>query len=86
LLRSDILTAHYQIEVTRTGRMDDVTVRVEAQPGAADPVLLDTETKSAVARIKHHVGLTVTLIIQSPGTIERSVGKAKRVLDHRPKE
>jgi phenylacetate-CoA ligase len=86
LLRSDILTAHYQIEVTRTGRMDDVTVRVEAQPGAADPVLLDAETKSAVARIKHHVGLTVTLVIQSPGTIERSVGKAKRVLDHRPRE
>ncbi len=86
LLRSDILTAHYQIEVTRTGRMDDVTVRVEAQPGAANPDLLDAEMKSAVARIKHHVGLTVTLIIQSPGTIERSVGKAKRVLDHRPKE
>jgi phenylacetate-CoA ligase len=86
LLRSDLLTGHYQIEVTRTGRMDGVTVHVEAQPGAVDPSLLDAEATLAVARIKQRVGLTVTLIIESSGVIERSLGKAKRVLDRRPRD
>jgi phenylacetate-CoA ligase len=85
LLRSDILTGHYQIEVTRTGRMDDVTVHVEARPGALDPILLDAESQQAVARIKHRVGLTVAVVIEPPGAIERSLGKAKRVVDRRPK-
>jgi phenylacetate-CoA ligase len=86
LLRSDILTAHYQIEVTREGRMDGVTVHVEARPGAIDPSMLDAEATLAVARIKQRVGLTVTLIIESSGVIERSLGKAKRVLDRRPRD
>ena len=85
LLRSDILTGHYQIEVTRTGRMDDVTVHVEARPDALDPILLDAEAKQAVARIKHRVGLTVAVVIEPPGAIERSLGKAKRVVDRRPR-
>jgi phenylacetate-CoA ligase len=85
LLRSEILTGHYQIEVTRSGRMDDVTVHVEARPGALDPILLDAEAKQAVARIKHRVGLTVAVVIEPPGAIERSLGKAKRVVDRRPK-
>ena len=85
LLRSDVLTGHYQIEVTRTGRMDDVTVHVEARPDALDPLLLDAEAKQAVARIKHRVGLTVAVVIEPPGAIERSLGKAKRVVDRRPK-
>jgi phenylacetate-CoA ligase len=85
LLRSDFLTAHYQIEVTRTGRMDEVTVHVEARPDALDPALLDGEAKLTVARIKHRVGLTTAVVIEPPGTIERSLGKARRVIDRRPK-
>jgi phenylacetate-CoA ligase len=85
LLRSDILTGHYQIEVTRTGRMDDVTVHVEARSDALDPTLLDAEAKLTTARIKDRVGLTVELAIEPPGTIERSLGKARRVIDRRPK-
>jgi phenylacetate-CoA ligase len=86
LLVSDILTGHYQIEVMRTGRLDEVTVHVEARPEALDPALLRGEARQAEARIKHRVGLTATVVIEMPGTIERSVGKAKRVIDRRPKE
>jgi len=85
LLRSDILTGHYQIEVTRTGRMDDVTVHVEARSDALDPTLLGAEAKLTTVRIKDRVGLTVELAIEPPGTIERSLGKARRVIDRRPK-
>ena len=86
LLVSDILTGHYQIEVTRTGRLDEVTVHVEARPESLDPVLLRAEAQQAEVRIKHRVGLTATVVIEPPGTIERSVGKAKRVVDQRGKE
>jgi phenylacetate-CoA ligase len=85
LLVSDILTGHYQIEVTRAGRLDEVTVHVEARPEALDLALLRTEAQQAKARIKHRVGLTATVVIETPGTIERSVGKAKRVVDRRGK-
>src|SRR5277367_2014805 len=81
LLVSDILTGHYQIEVTRSGRLDEVTVHVEARPEALDPTLLRIESQQAEARIKHRIGLTATVIVEPPGTIERSVGKAKRVID-----
>jgi phenylacetate-CoA ligase len=86
LLRSEILTAHYQIEVTREDRLDDVTVHVEARPEGLDPTLLAAETELAVARIKERVGLSARVVIEQPGTIERSVGKAKRVVDRRPKD
>ncbi len=85
LLASDILTGHYQIEVTRTGRLDEVTVHVEARPEALDLALLRAEARQAEARIKHRIGLTATVVIELPGTIERSLGKAKRVIDRRPK-
>jgi phenylacetate-CoA ligase len=86
LLRSEILTGHYQIEVTRTGRMDDVTVHVEVRPEALDPVLMASEAKLAAARIKDRVGLSTDVVVEPPGAIERSLGKARRVIDRRPKE
>jgi phenylacetate-CoA ligase len=86
LLVSDILTGHYQIEVTRSGRLDEVTVHVEARPDALDLTQLRMEAQQAEARIKHRIGLTATVVVEPPGTIERSLGKAKRVVDRRPKD
>lgn len=71
--------------MTRTGRLDEVTVHVEARPEALDLALLRAEARQAEARIKHRIGLTATVMIELPGTIERSLGKAKRVVDRRPK-
>jgi phenylacetate-CoA ligase len=65
--------------------MDEVAVHVEARPDFFDPVLLEAEAKLVVARIKDIVGLTTQVIIEPPGTIERSIGKARRVIDRRPK-
>ena len=85
LLKSALLTGHYQLVLTREGRMDDVAVHVEAR-GAFDPVLLAAEAKAMSARIKDTVGLTMNVLIEPPGTIERSLGKARRVIDSRPKD
>lgn len=83
LLKSEVLSGHYQLVLTREGRMDEVAVHVEARPGYFDTVLLEAEAKLAVARIKDTIGLTVHVVAEPPGTIERSLGKAKRVADRR---
>jgi len=85
LLKSGVLTAHYQIEVTREGRMDEVAVHVEAPPDFSDPAALAEEANRLAARIKHTIGLTTRVVVEAPGAIERSPGKAKRVVDRRPK-
>jgi phenylacetate-CoA ligase len=86
LLKSDMLTGHYQIELTRDGRMDAVAVHVEARPEYFDPTALAAEAKLIAASIKDVIGLTLQLSVEAPGTIERSVGKARRVIDRRPKD
>ncbi len=48
--------------------------------------LLEAEAKVVVARIKDTIGLTTRVVVEPPGTIERSVGKARRVVDKRPRE
>jgi len=86
LLKSETLSGHYQIVLTREGRMDDVAVHVEARPEFFDPVLLEAEAKVVVARIKDTIGLTTRVVVEPPGAVERSVGKARRVIDQRPRE
>jgi phenylacetate-CoA ligase len=83
LLKSEVLSGHYQLVLTREGRMDEVAVHVEARPGYFDPVLLEAESKLVIARIKETIGLTMRVVAEAPGTIERSLGKAKRVADRR---
>jgi phenylacetate-CoA ligase len=78
------LAPHYILVVTRPDRLDELEVIVETrsklEPDAAK-VLADR----AVHLIKARVGVTVTVQAVPPGTIERSQGKAKRVIDKRPR-
>lgn len=83
LLRSPVLTGHYLIELTREGRRDDVTIRVEPRPEAADANVLAAEAEALAGRIKGTIGLATRVVVEPCGTIERSVGKAKRVVDRR---
>ncbi len=85
LLKSEALTGHYHIVLTREGRMDEVTVHVEARPGFFIPQTMETESATVAMRIKDTIGLTTRVVIEAPGTIERSVGKARRLVDQRPK-
>jgi phenylacetate-CoA ligase len=78
------LAPHYILVVTRPDRLDELEVIVETrsklEPDAAK-VLADR----AMHLIKARVGVTVTVQAVAPGTIERSQGKAKRVIDKRPR-
>ena len=82
LARGD-LSGHYQIELTRDGRLDAMLVRVEARPDAFGA----TDAGNALtALIKERVGITAAVEVLPPGAIERSLGKARRVIDRRPKD
>jgi phenylacetate-CoA ligase len=83
ILRCDGLSAHYQIELMREGRMDELRVRVEAKPGHADEASRSAQAGLLARHIKEVVGLTVAVTVTESGTLGRSSGKAVRVIDRR---
>ena len=76
-------SGHFQIVLTREGRMDAMLVRVEARPDGWDGAGLEDEADGVAGAIKEGVGVTARVVVEPPGTLERSVGKAKRVVDRR---
>ena len=84
LLANDWGSGHFVIELTRPQRLDEMTVRAECRPEHWDGVGLTGEAAAFAHHIKAMIGVTTRVVIEPPGTIERSVGKAKRVRDLRP--
>ena len=84
ILKDRALEPHYQLEITRPGSLDELTVVVERSPGAG---AADGEAagKRLAHNIKSMIGVTADVRIVAPGGIERSLGKARRVIDKRPK-
>ncbi|HMA25884.1 MAG: phenylacetate--CoA ligase PaaK [Gemmatimonas sp.] len=84
LLAEARLSAHYVLELRRDGRLDDLTVVSELKAGPPErDGDRDTIAAAVSARIKDLVGVTARVQLVDPGTIERSLGKAKRVVDLR---
>jgi len=80
------LAPHFQIELYRSGHMDAMRVHVEAGLGAADELSKKAAARMLSKRIKDTVGISTEINVGDPDSIERSEGKAKRVIDNRPKE
>ena len=78
------LSPHFQLHLTREGRMDQLVVHVERRPGAADAAAADAAS-TLTAMVKNTIGVTITATVMAPESIERSVGKMRRVVDHRPR-
>lgn len=88
ILREAALAPHYLLEVQRKQHLDTLDVYVELRPEAGS---LGPEARREIAgALKHHikslVGLSTGVHLRNPGEIERSTGKAKRVIDKRPKD
>jgi phenylacetate-CoA ligase len=82
------LAPHYMLELRRPDRLDELDVVVETRPtpgGKLQAEELAELERTAEHLIKAYVGVTTSVRVVEPGTIERSQGKAKRVLDLRPK-
>ena len=87
ILRQPKLSPHYVLEVSRDGHLDAMTVNVELKPECQ---FASGPEKEFVARdlqhhIKSYIGISARINIVEVGGIERSIGKAKRVIDKRPK-
>ena len=85
VLQHGALTGQYQLVVTRSGALDDLQVLVELQPQHANAAR-EGIAQELQHRIKNLIGVSATVSVGAPDSIERTlVGKARRVIDKRPK-
>ncbi|MFY0634755.1 MAG: phenylacetate--CoA ligase [Vannielia sp.] len=84
LLKCRGLAPHFQIELTRAGRMDALTVHCECT--AEGSAARETSARELAHHIKSVVGITARIEVHDPEGVARSQGKAQRVVDNRPKE
>ncbi|MET8176565.1 phenylacetate--CoA ligase PaaK [Streptomyces clavifer] len=82
VLRTPGVAPHFQLRLTRQGRLDALTVRAEARAGTT-PEYRATAARLIAAAVKDGIGVTVGVEIVDPETLERSVGKIKRIVDLR---
>ncbi|MFZ5512842.1 MAG: phenylacetate--CoA ligase PaaK [Pseudomonadota bacterium] len=87
ILKQPKLAPHYVLEVSRPDNLDELDVLVEMKPEFAGAS--ETEQREAAQALQHHIksyiGVTARVRVVGTGGIERSIGKARRVIDKRPK-
>jgi phenylacetate-CoA ligase len=88
ILKDPHLSPHYVLELYRRDRLDALEVVVEprADVGAYDDATRNACATNLAHEIKSYVGITATVRVVDIGDIERSIGKANRILDMRPKK
>src|SRR5579859_4314611 len=84
LLPVDGLAPHFQIVLRRTGRLDELYLRVEARPDCP-PQRRARAAHEVEAAVKDRVGVTIDVEVVDPDTLERSLGKLQRIVDERPR-
>jgi phenylacetate-CoA ligase len=86
LLMLEGLAPHYQLEVTRAAHLDELAVHVECQVAVAgDHARRQRLAGELQGRIKATIGVSTRVLVCEPGSLERSAGKAQRVIDKRPR-
>jgi phenylacetate-CoA ligase len=85
ILAIEGLAPHFQVELTREGRMDEMTVHVEASLTHVAAEARKVAGHALRERIKDVVGVTVRVNVTDPEKVARSQGKAQRIVDNRPK-
>jgi phenylacetate-CoA ligase len=84
VLKISGLSPHYQLEVSREGHLDSLAVHVECAPGQDSSGAVRERCARDLAReVKAYIGVTAAVTVHVAGAIERSAGKAKRVIDKR---
>ncbi|MFF8378119.1 phenylacetate--CoA ligase PaaK [Streptomyces sp. NPDC015661] len=82
VLRTPGVAPHFQLRLTREGRLDALTVWAEARPDAT-PEERAEAARAVAAAVKDGIGVSVGVEVVDPETLERSVGKIKRIVDLR---
>ncbi|WP_439377330.1 phenylacetate--CoA ligase PaaK [Amycolatopsis lexingtonensis] len=84
VLRTEGLSPHFQLVRSTRGRLDHLTVLVEARHDAS-AALRESAAAALVTGVKDGVGVTVSVDVVDPDTLERSMGKMRRIVDQREK-
>jgi phenylacetate-CoA ligase len=83
IFKVDQLSPHYQLEITREGKLDDLHVKIEVRSDGIDAAARE----QAAAELRHHIksdiGISTSVELQDIGAIPRSMGKAQRIIDKR---
>ncbi|MET9933889.1 MULTISPECIES: phenylacetate--CoA ligase PaaK [unclassified Streptomyces] len=82
VLRVPAVAPHFQLRLTREGRLDALTVRAEARADATAGQR-EEAARTITAAVKDGIGVSVGVEVVDPGTLERSVGKIRRIVDLR---
>lgn len=82
VLRTPAVAPHFQLKLTREGRLDALTVRAEARPDAT-PEQRAEAARAIAQAVKDGIGVSVGVEVVDPETLERSVGKIRRIVDLR---
>jgi phenylacetate-CoA ligase len=86
ILKRSELAPHYQCILTREGPLDCLTVAVEVAHGVGHQGAAASSAAEQLAHdIKAYIGASARIELRAEGGVERSAGKAKRVLDQRPR-
>ena len=83
LMATPGLAPHFQIELTRPDRMDEMCILCEAAIGQSDPAARSHAETLLVDQIKQSVGISVSVTVGEPESVARSQGKAVRIIDKR---
>ncbi|MEZ5449790.1 MAG: hypothetical protein R3E89_12725 [Thiolinea sp.] len=83
ILKVADLSPHYQLEITRDGNLDNLTVNVEARSNEVDAAARAQAAKELQHHIKVMIGVSTRVNVQDEGGVARSQGKAQRVVDRR---
>jgi phenylacetate-CoA ligase len=84
ILKQVALAPHYHLEIFREGHLDSLTVNVELLADVeSHQAKRDSVAAELVQLIKSYIGVTTTVVVHPASSLERSVGKAKRVSDRR---
>ncbi len=83
IVKTGVLSPHYQLELHKTGNMDALRVHAEANPETASQDERDSAGQVLTKAVKDMIGVSAEVIVHEPGGVARSEGKAQRVVDNR---
>jgi phenylacetate-CoA ligase len=82
ILRTPALAPHFQCVLSRDGRLDALTVKVERR-GGTNPEGAEAAGHDLATAIKNNIGVSVRVEVIEPDGVERSMGKMRRIVDLR---
>ncbi|MFO1371651.1 MAG: phenylacetate--CoA ligase [Candidatus Competibacteraceae bacterium] len=88
LMQTETLSPFYQLEISREGNLDLLTINVEGSPPLVGQgqAAMDRVAHKAQRDIKDFIGVTAKVVVRRTGELPRSEGKAVRVIDHRKQQ